>query len=80
MQKSTLSNRNFFGQYRTFMLGITGNLIGVRRGTMTFNQNSIDQAIEALKEQFGDRLSVSQSVREQHGHTTTSMANQPPAD
>ena len=60
------------------MLGITGNLIGVRRRKMTFNQTSIDQAIEALKEQFGDRLSVSQSVREQHGHTTTRMANQPP--
>ena len=45
---------------------------------MTFNQASIDQAIGALKEQFGDRLSVAQSVREQHGHTTTRMANQPP--
>ncbi|MDA9054589.1 TTC39/IML2 family protein [Alphaproteobacteria bacterium] len=33
---------------------------------MTFNQASIDQAIEALKEQFGDRLSVAQSVREHH--------------
>jgi len=45
---------------------------------MTFNQASIVQAIEALKEQLGDRLSVAQSVREQHGHTTTRMANQPP--
>ena len=45
---------------------------------MTFNQASIDQAIGALKEQFGNRLSVAQSVREQHGHTTTRMANQPP--
>ena len=60
------------------MLGITGNLIGVRRRKMTFNQTSIDQAIVALKEQFGDRLSVAQSVRELHGHTTTRMANRPP--
>ena len=60
------------------MLGILGNLIGLRRGKMTFNQASIDQAIGALKEQFGNRLSVAQSVREQHGHTTTRMANQPP--
>jgi len=45
---------------------------------MTFNQDSIDQAIGVLKQQFGDRLSVSRSVREQHGHTTTRMPNQPP--
>ena len=45
---------------------------------MTFNQGSIDQAIAVLKQQFGDRLSVAQTVREQHGHTTTRMPNQPP--
>ena len=45
---------------------------------MTFNQDSIDQAIGVLKQHFGDRLSVSRSVREQHGHTTTRMPNQPP--
>ena len=45
---------------------------------MKFNQDSIDQAIGVLKQQFGDRLSVSRSVREQHGHTTTRMPNQPP--
>ena len=45
---------------------------------MTFNQDSIDQAIAVLKQQFGDRLSVAQTVREQHGHTTTRMPNQPP--
>ena len=45
---------------------------------MTFNQDSIDQAIGVLKQQFGNRLSVSRSVREQHGHTTTRMPNQPP--
>ena len=45
---------------------------------MTFDQDSIDQAIGVLKQQFGDRLSVSRSVREQHGHTTTRMPNQPP--
>ena len=78
MQKTLFLATIFFGQCRTLMLGILGNLIGLRRGKMTFNQASIDQAIGALKEQFGNRLSVAQSVREQHGHTTTRMANQPP--
>ena len=35
-------------------------------------------AVSILKQRFGDRLSESASVREQHGHTTTWLPNQPP--
>jgi D-lactate dehydrogenase (cytochrome) len=35
-------------------------------------------AIEALAARFGNRLVTSQAVREQHGHTTTWLPNQPP--
>ncbi len=35
-------------------------------------------AINALQAQFGAQLSVNQTVREQHGHTMTWLANQPP--
>ena len=35
-------------------------------------------AIAALQAAFGDQLSVNTTVREQHGHTTTWLANQPP--
>ncbi|WP_413776383.1 FAD-binding oxidoreductase [Rhodopseudomonas sp. P2A-2r] len=34
--------------------------------------------IEALAARFGNRLVTSQAVREQHGHTTTWLPNQPP--
>jgi D-lactate dehydrogenase (cytochrome) len=35
-------------------------------------------ALEALAARFGNKLVTSQAVREQHGHTTTWLANQPP--
>jgi len=35
-------------------------------------------ALTALKERFGERYSDSPSMREQHGHTTTWLTNQPP--
>lgn len=35
-------------------------------------------AITELQAQFGNQLSVNQNVREQHGHTMTWLANQPP--
>jgi len=35
-------------------------------------------ALAALGERFGDRLSVAPAVREQHGNTTTWIANEPP--
>ena len=34
--------------------------------------------IAALAARFGNRLVTSQAVREQHGHTTTWIDNQPP--
>ncbi len=37
-----------------------------------------DSAIQKLKERFGDRISTSQTVREQHGHTLTWLPNEPP--
>tara|TARA_Y100000991_G_scaffold96785_1_gene73003 strand:- start:52 stop:1428 length:1377 start_codon:yes stop_codon:yes gene_type:complete len=43
-----------------------------------FDQKNIQQAIDTLKQQFGERLSTSPSVRQQHGHTTTRISNQPP--
>ncbi len=36
------------------------------------------QTLSALKEHFGNRYQDGQSIREQHGHTTTWIANQPP--
>ncbi|MFZ2553636.1 FAD-binding oxidoreductase [Psychrobacter urativorans] len=35
-------------------------------------------AIAALQAQFGKQLSVNKTIREQHGHTMTWLANQPP--
>jgi D-lactate dehydrogenase (cytochrome) len=43
-----------------------------------FDKQNIQQAIDILKQQFGDRLSTLVSVREQHGHTATRIPNQPP--
>ncbi|MDX2373247.1 FAD-binding protein [Psychrobacter sp. PP-21] len=43
----------------------------------TENPNHSD-AIAALQERFGKQLSVNSTVREQHGHTMTWLANQPP--
>ena len=43
-----------------------------------FDQRNIQQAISLLKQQFGERLSTSKVVRQQHGHTTTRILNQPP--
>ncbi|SON56425.1 putative FAD-linked oxidoreductase [Hartmannibacter diazotrophicus] len=37
-----------------------------------------DQVFAALAERFQDRFTRSEAVRRQHGHTTTSIANQPP--
>jgi len=43
-----------------------------------FDKKNIQQAIDLLKQQFGDSLSTSPSVLEQHGHTTTRLPNQAP--
>ena len=42
------------------------------------NEPGIGAAIAILKQKFGERLQTGQSVREQHGHTTTWIANQMP--
>ncbi len=42
------------------------------------NDGGIALAIAVLKQRFGERLSESAAVREQHGHTTTWIPNQPP--
>src|SRR5918997_3249456 len=42
------------------------------------NDNGIALSVAGLKQRFGERLSVAPSVREQHGHTTSWLANQPP--
>ncbi|MFZ5690110.1 MAG: FAD-binding oxidoreductase [Pseudomonadota bacterium] len=39
---------------------------------------AIEAAISDLAKRFGNRLVTSQAVREQHGHTTTWIENQPP--
>ncbi|MDC1383794.1 FAD-binding protein [Candidatus Puniceispirillum sp.] len=43
-----------------------------------FQQEDIQLAVATLKQQFGERLSTSISVRQQHAHTTTLIVNQPP--
>jgi len=39
---------------------------------------AIEGAVGALLARFGNKVATSQAVREQHGHTTTWLANQPP--
>ena len=39
---------------------------------------SIDNAINILKQRFGDRLSTSESVRQHHSHTTTQIRSERP--
>jgi len=40
--------------------------------------SALGAALEALAARFGNRLVTSQAVREQHGNTTTWIANEPP--
>jgi D-lactate dehydrogenase (cytochrome) len=42
------------------------------------NADGIASAVSVLKQRFGERLTESAAVREQHGHTTTWIPNQPP--
>ncbi len=42
------------------------------------NEPGIETALGILKQRFGDRLQTGKSIREQHGHTTTWLQNQPP--
>lgn len=41
-------------------------------------QNNVASVIATLKERFADRCATSDALREQHGHTTTWLTNQPP--
>jgi D-lactate dehydrogenase (cytochrome) len=42
------------------------------------DRKAADTVIAALLARYGNRLSTSQALREQHGHTTTWVGNQPP--
>ena len=42
------------------------------------NDSGIETAIDVLRQRFADRLSTGTAIREQHGHTTTYLRNQPP--
>ncbi len=42
------------------------------------NETGIATVVDILKQQFADRLQTGQAIREQHGHTTTWIENQPP--
>jgi D-lactate dehydrogenase (cytochrome) len=42
------------------------------------NEDGIAAAVGILKQQFGERFHTGSAVREQHGHTTTWIANQAP--
>ncbi|MDQ0326682.1 D-lactate dehydrogenase (cytochrome) [Rhodopseudomonas julia] len=42
------------------------------------NEDGISTALGILAQRFGERFSTSAAVREQHGHTTTWITNQPP--
>ena len=42
------------------------------------NDAGIETALGILKQRFGDRFQTGQAIREQHGHTTTAILNQPP--
>lgn len=42
------------------------------------NETGIQAALDILGQRFGERMQTGQSIREQHGHTTTWIKNQPP--
>jgi D-lactate dehydrogenase (cytochrome) len=42
------------------------------------NEEGISTVLGVLKQQFGERFQTGQSIREQHGHTTTWIENQAP--
>ncbi|MBJ6372479.1 FAD-binding oxidoreductase [Sedimentitalea arenosa] len=42
------------------------------------NEAGIETTMGILKQQFGERFQTGKSIREQHGHTTTWIENQPP--
>ncbi|QBF33078.1 FAD-binding oxidoreductase [Thalassococcus sp. S3] len=50
----------------------------VQLTALSRNDAGIETALGILKQRFGDRMQTGTSVRQQHAHTTTWIANQPP--
>ncbi|MFS4580871.1 FAD-binding oxidoreductase [Phaeobacter sp. C3_T13_0] len=50
----------------------------VQATTLPRNEAGIKAAIDVLKQRLGEQLQTGQAIREQHGHTTTWIANQAP--
>ncbi|WP_298974047.1 FAD-linked oxidase C-terminal domain-containing protein [uncultured Roseobacter sp.] len=50
----------------------------VYHATLPRNETGIETVLGVLKQQFGERFQTGQAIREQHGHTTTWIENQPP--
>ncbi|MGC3938282.1 FAD-binding oxidoreductase [Roseobacter sp. EG26] len=50
----------------------------VKHADLPRNDTGIETALGVLKQRFGERLQTGQAIREQHGHTTTWIENQPP--
>jgi len=50
----------------------------VQATSLPRNEAGIDTALGILKQRFGERFHTGASIREQHGHTTTYITNQPP--
>src|SRR6476469_7049115 len=42
------------------------------------NEEAVATVLGVLKQRFGERFQTGQSIREQHGHTTTYIPNQAP--
>ncbi|GFE48302.1 lactate dehydrogenase [Roseobacter cerasinus] len=50
----------------------------VKHASLPRNEPGIETALGVLKQQFGERFQTGRAIREQHGHTTTWIENQPP--
>ena len=50
----------------------------VKVATLPRNESGIETALSVLKQRFGERFHTGQAMRDQHGHTTTWIENQPP--
>lgn len=50
----------------------------VKHTSLPRNEAGIKIALGVLKQQFGERFQTGRAIREQHGHTTTWIKNQPP--
>ena len=50
----------------------------VQASDLPRNEDGIAAVIGVLKQRFGEKFQTGQSIREQHGHTTTWIKNQAP--